>query len=417
MAAIKEYFQIPSKMKAWSLGLMAVGLIALLVGLFTKGFSDDQHTKDVFWATLMYNCIFFTLVCNAAMFFICITTLAMGGWQIVFRRVSEAISTLVPIFGVITFAVLMYIVFGMGEHTHIYHWLDTHHAEADPILKGKLGFLNSKFYLIWSLLTIGLWIVLGARMRKLGNEADDAALRGEEVKRSYIWRSTVSASLFIVWFALTVGSTIHWLWVMSIDAHWYSTMFSWYSFASTFVSGIALIALWVIYLKNKGYLEYVNQEHLHDLGKFMFAFSIFWTYLWFSQYMLIWYSNQPEETIYFINRIGTAAKPAPFKGLFFLNLIINFVCPLLILMKRSSKRNYTLVAFMSILIIFGHWLDYYQMVMGSVSSDHVTLGWLDFGIMAFFVGAIIFFTSRALASKPLVQKYHPFLKESIIHHT
>jgi hypothetical protein len=189
-------------------------------------------------------------------------------------------------------------------------------------------------------------------------------------------------------------------------------MYSWYNFASTFVSGMALVALWLVYMKNKGYMEYATNEHLHDVAKFMFAFSVFWTYLWFSQYMLIWYSNQPEETTYFKHRVQGA-----YKGIFFLNLIINFVCPLIILMKRSAKRNYTLVTFMAVLIIFGHWIDYYQEVMGSISKEHVTLGWFDFGILSFFVGVMIFGVSKALASKPLVPKYHPFLKESIIHHT
>jgi hypothetical protein len=189
-------------------------------------------------------------------------------------------------------------------------------------------------------------------------------------------------------------------------------MFSWYTFASSFVSGIALITIWVIFLKNQGYLEYTTEEHLHDLGKFMFAFSIFWTYLWFSQYMLIWYANIPEETIYFKHRVQ-----GPWRGIFYLNIIINFVCPLLILMKRSSKRNYALLTFMSMLILFGHWLDFNQMVMASISKDHVTLGWLDFGIMALFAGMIIFFVGRALAKVPMIPRNHPFLKESIIHHT
>jgi hypothetical protein len=159
-------------------------------------------------------------------------------------------------------------------------------------------------------------------------------------------------------------------------------------------------------------MEYVSQEHLHDIGKFMFAFSIFWTYLWFSQYMLIWYSNQPEETIYFKHRVQGAYKP-----IFFLNLIINFLCPVLILMKKSAKRNYTLVTFMAVLIIFGHWIDFYQMVMGSLRKDDAALSWLDFGVLSLFVGLMIRFTANALASKPLVAKYHPFLKESIVHHT
>ena len=402
-------FEIPGKMRTWSFALMGVGLAALLIGLFTKGFSSDEHEQAVFWGTLMYNTIFWTLVTNAAMFFICVTTLAMGGWQQSFRRVPEAISTLVPIFGSITFAVLIYVVF--SHNHHIYHWVDAEAVAADPILNGKKGFLNPTFFLIWSTLTIGFWSILGWRMRQLSSEADEAAMNNE-TGRSFIWRNTVRAALFIVWFALTVGSTIPWLWMMSLDAHWYSTMYSWYTFASSFVSGMSLIALWVIYLKNKGYLEYTNQEHLHDIGKFMFAFSVFWTYLWFSQYMLIWYANIPEETVYFKHRVQ-----GPYKGIFFLNLIINFLCPLLILMKRAAKRNYTLVTFMAVLIIFGHWIDFYQMVMGSISKEHVTLGWMDFGILSFFVGVMIFQTGRALASKPLIPKYHPFLKESIIHHT
>ncbi|WP_078830966.1 quinol:cytochrome C oxidoreductase [Sediminibacterium ginsengisoli] len=407
MASIKLQFEIPAKMKTWSLALIGVGLVALLTGLFTKGFSSDEHEQVQFWGTLMYNTIFWTLVCNAAMFFICVTTLAMGGWQQSFRRIPEAISAMVPIFGSITFIVLVYVV--VSDKHHIYHWLDHDAVAADPILKGKAGFLNAKFFLIWTTLAIGLWSLLGWRMRQISREADEAPMDAEK-GASFIWRNTVRASLFLAWFGLTVGSTIPWLWMMSIDAHWYSTMYSWYTFASSFVSGMSLIALWVIYMKNKGYLELTGQEHLHDIGKFMFAFSIFWTYLWFSQYMLIWYANIPEETVYFKHRVQ-----GPYKGIFFLNLIINFVCPILILMKRSAKRNYTLVTFMAVLIIFGHWIDFYQMVMGSLSKEHVSLGWLDFGILSLFVGLMIYFTGRSLASKPLVPKYHPFMKESIIH--
>ena len=407
MASFREQFEIPGKMKTWSLALIGVGLVSLVIGLVTKGFSGDEHEQAHFWGTLMYNTIFWTLVCNASMFFISVTTLAMGGWQQSFRRIPEAISAMVPIFGAITFAVLMYVV--LSDKHHIYHWLDKEAVAKDPILLGKSGFLNPTFFIIWTTLTIGLWTLLGWRMRQISREADEAPM-DQPSGESFVWRNTVRAALFTVWFALTVGSTVPWLWMMSLDAHWYSTMYSWYTFASSFVSGMSLIALWVIYLKNKGYLELTTQEHLHDIGKFMFAFSIFWTYLWFSQYMLIWYANIPEETVYFKHRVQ-----GPYKGIFFLNLIINFICPLLILMKRSAKRNYTLVTFMAVLILFGHWLDFYQMVMGSLSKEQVTLGWLDFGILSLFVGLMIFFVGKSLASKPLIPKYHPFLKESVIH--
>lgn len=396
-------------MKTWSMVLIAIGVVAFIIGLFTKGVSHEEHERAEFLGTLMYNSIFWMLICNASMFFICATTLAMGGWNTVIRRVPEAISTLVPVFGIIAFVVLVYVV-ATGNH-EVYHWLDKEAVEHDEILKGKSGFLNPAFFIVWTVLAIGLWSLLGYRMRKLSSEADNGQMDFETGK-SYIWRNTVSASLFIVWFALTVASTVPWFWMMSLDPHWYSTMYSWYTFASSFVSGMSLIALWVIYLKNKGYLEYANQEHLHDLGKFMFAFSVFWTYLWFSQYMLIWYGNIPEETVYFKHRVQGA-----YKGIFFMNLIINFVCPILILMKRAVKRNYTLMTFMAVLIIFGHWIDFYQMVMGSIRKDDAALSWFDFGIASLFIGLMIHFTGRALAKKPLLPKYHPFLKESIIHHT
>ncbi|TDH24027.1 quinol:cytochrome C oxidoreductase [Segetibacter sp. 3557_3] len=411
MASIRGQFEVTGRMRTWSMGLIAVGLLAFLIGLFTRGFSSNAEEQGVFWGTVLYNSVFFMLVCNASMFFICVTTLAHGGWQVAFRRVPEAISAVVPIFGTIAAVVLLYIVFGVGHGGHhhpVYHWLT---RGDDQILAEKKGFLNAPFFVIWTLLSIGLWSYLGARMRKLSRESDEGSMTLEQGKR-WIWRNTVMASLFTVWFGLTVGSTVPWLWMMSIDAHWYSTMYSWYTFASSFVSGVALIALWVIFLKNRGLLEYVTEEHLHDLGKFMFAFSIFWTYLWFSQYMLIWYSNMPEETIYFKHRVQGA-----WRGVFFFNLIVNFVCPLLILMKRSTKRNYTLMTFMAVLILFGHWIDFMQMVMGSVSKDHLTLSWLDFGILALYIGMIILFVGKALTKAPLVAKNHPYLKESIIHHT
>ena len=411
MSSIREQFEISGQTRTWSMGLMGVGILAFIIGLITKGLSSDEHQQAVFWGTLLYNSIFFLLICNASMFFICVTTLAHGGWQITFRRVPEAISAVVPIFGLIAVFLLFFIVFGLnhGDHNLIYHW---RHPANDQVLVKKSGFLNATFFVVWTLLSIGLWSYLGMRMRKLSEESDESPMNNERGSK-WIWRNTVTASLFTVWFGLTVGSTTPWLWLMSIDAHWYSTMYSWYTFASSFVSGMALISLFVIYLKNRGYLEYTTDEHLHDLGKFLFAFSIFWTYLWFSQYMLIWYSNQPEETAYFQSRTNQGI----WKGVYYLTLVINFLCPLLILMTKNSKRNYTLMAFMAILIIFGHWLDFNQMVMASVSRDHVTLGWLDFGIMALFVGMIIFFVTKALARVPLIPKNHPFLKESIIHHT
>ncbi len=404
--SFRERFEIPAKYKMWSMILMGVGLVSILGGYFMYGTGDEHHVAR-FWGTLLYNSIFFLLVVNAAMFFICATTMAMGGWQMAFRRVPEAISTAVVPIGIISAVILLALV--LGDQRHIYHWL---HPEGDKLLMGKAGFLNPTFFIVWTSLSIIGWIFLGAKMRGLSKELDEAGPMSVEEGKKYIFKNTIWASLFLVWFGLTVMSTVPWLWLMSIDAHWYSTMYSWYTFASTFVAGMALITLFVIYLKNQGYLELVNNEHLHDLGIFMFAFSVFWTYLWFSQYMLIWYANIPEETVYFKHRVQ-----GPYRGVFFLNLVINFVAPLLILMRRNSKRNYTTMVFMASLIICGHWLDFYQMVIASISKEHVELNFFDFGVAAGFVGLIMWSAGNALTKRSMIAKNHPFFKESIIHHT
>lgn len=405
MATYSNKFVQPAGMRKWGIGLTAVGAITLLAGIALLAFSKDEHEATRFWAVLLQNSTYFLLIVNAAMFFLCATTLAWAGFTISFRRVVEAISSLVPIFGVLALIVLMCLIF--GDQTHIYHWL---HPEGDKILEGKSGFLNKNFFVVWTIITIAGWSFLGRNMRRISREADEAPMGTQESKK-WIFKNTVHAALFIVLFALTVASSIPWLWLMSIDPHWYSTMYSWYTFASTFVAGMALIALFIIYLKNQGHLPFTTEEHLHDIGKFMFAFSIFWTYLWFSQFMLIWYANIPEETKYFKPRML-----GEFRGLFWLNLILNFVTPFLILMKAGAKRNYSIVTFTAIIIIFGHWLDFYLMVMPGTVGSHATISWYELGIAAGYVGMIVWLVGRALEKAPLIPMHHPFLKESVIHH-
>ncbi|MCW3462647.1 quinol:cytochrome C oxidoreductase [Chitinophaga nivalis] len=401
---MKDQFVVPARLKKTSFVLMGVGLLTLLIGLIA--FKGENATR--FWAGLLQNSSFFLLITLASTFFIAATTLAHGGWQIAFRRVPEAISMAVPVLAAILFVVVMLIVFGGQEH--IYHWINAHHVAEDKILTWKSAFLNKGFFTTATIITLALWIFFTLRLRKMSIEEDGWDLRPETGKK-LIWRNTVWCGGFLVVFTLSVGSTTPWIWLMSIDAHWFSTMYSWYTFASTWVSGLSLIALFVVYLKKHGYLSYVTEEHLHDLGKFMFAFSIFWTYLWFSQYMLIWYANMPEETVYFQPRVWGEWRP-----IFFLNLLINFVTPLLFLMKRDTKRNYTAVVFIAIVIICGHWLDFWQMVAPG-TSKHLVFPWYELGLGLGFVGLIIFLVTNQLTKAALVPKNHPYLKESIVHHT
>jgi hypothetical protein len=409
---IREQYVIPKKYNMLSMVLMAIGLLSIIILFITHGSKSGAENEVVrarFWAALLQNSVYFLLITNAAMFFICATTLMWGGWQLSFRRVTEAISACVPVISIITFVILMAIVFG-GDHV-IYHWTDAEHVKHDPILLGKSGFLNKGFFTVWTLITLIGWSWLGYKIRRMSRAIDDNKMTIEE-GRKYMWDNTVWSGVYVVLFGLTVMSCTPWFWLMSIDAHWYSTMYSWYTFASTFVAGLALITIFVVYLKNNNYLEFTNEEHLHDLGKFMFAFSIFWAYLWFAQFMLIWYANIPEETIYFEPRVEGV-----YNGIFWLSFILNFLAPLLLLMTKVSKRNYASLTLICIVILFGHWLDFFQMVHPGSSRDHVPMMLFDFGIGVGFVGLIMFLTAKSLAKAPLLAKNHPFIKESLIHHT
>jgi hypothetical protein len=411
---MNNQYVTPAGYKKWSVGFMIAGLVALICGVIFLNPSSGAHGDNLngtrFWAVLLQNSIFWLLLVNTSTFFITITTLAMGGWQVAFRRVSEAISSVVPILGILTLIVILSIV--LGNRTDIYPWLDKNMVAHDEVLKRKSVFLNPTVYTIASIVCIGLWAFVGKKLRDLSIASDKMGTMDYGTGKEWLRKNIFWTSFFIVLFGLTVGSTMPWLWIMSIDAHWFSTMFSWYTFASSFVSGMSLLTIFVIYFKNQGQLEFVTNEHLHDLGKFMFAFSVFWTYLWFDQFMLIWYGNIPEETIYFKMRLQ-----GPYEGLFFLNLIINFVCPFLILMKKATKRNYTIVTFMCILIIFGHWIDFYQMIMPGTVKFNPHLSWFEFGIPLGFIGLIMWGAARFASSVPMTPMNHPFLKESIIHHT
>ncbi len=409
---MNNQYVAPAGFKKWSTGLMIVGLLTLILGFIflnpLAGADGSNVNSTRFWAVLLMDSVFFLLITNVATFFIVINTLAMSGWQEGFRRVTEAISSVVPVMGGITMVIFLCIV--LGHRGDIYLWLDKNAMAHDVVLRGKKGFLNPYFYLIYSVFTIFLWSFWGKKLRDLSLKTDEAGHMDYETSKKWYRKTLGISAYYVVFYVVTIGSIIPWLWLMSVDAHWFSTMFSWYTFGSQFVAGIALLTLFVIYFKNRGQLPFVTNEHLQDLGKYMFAFSIFWTYLWFDQFMLQWYGNIPEETIYFKIRLQ-----GPYEGIFYLNLILNFVAPILILMKRAAKRNYFIITFMCILILFGHWLDFYQMVMPGTVRMHPHISWYEIGISLGFVGVVMWGVNRFASRVPMTPKNNPFIKESIIH--
>ena len=213
------------------------------------------------------------------------------------------------------------------------------------------------------------------------------------------------SAAFLVFFIYT-ESMMSWDWIMSVDPHWFSTLFGWYVFASMFVSGITVIALITIYLKSKGLLEFVNDSHMHDLAKFMFAISIFWTYLWFSQFMLIWYANIPEEVTYFVTRIED--YKLPFLGM----VVMNFIFPFLVLMNSDYKRIPWFVVMAGIVILFGHYLDMFNMIMPATVGDRWSIGIPEISAFTYLQGCFYFSFLLLYQKHPLLPKGNPFIKES-----
>ncbi len=393
-------FTFSSKAKSFSLILIAIGIVSLAINYFTD--HSDHH--NMFWANLLFNSFFFFSIAVGALFFMVLSYATEAAWTVLIKRVLEAIIQFLLPSSIILFIVFLAGTFGLH---HIYHWMDPEvfikgSPAYDEIIANKEAYLNIPFFWVRSIVYVGVFYIFARLYRKRSLKED--AEGGTKIHIKNYKQSAIFLILFAVF-----SSTLSWDWIMSIDTHWYSTLFGWYVFSGMWLSAITTTMLIILYLKSKGYMPEVNKSHLQDLGKWMFALSFLWSYLWFSQFMLIWYADIPEEVTYFVNRIEN------YQFLFFFTFAINFVTPMLILMSRDSKRNKKYLAVMSFVILFGHWLDAYLLVNPGVLYDHGHLSWVHFGTLLGFVGLFIFVVFRALAKAPLVPVHHPYKDESIHH--
>ena len=237
------------------------------------------------------------------------------------------------------------------------------------------------------------------------SRAQDEATDLKHYRRNF----TLSVVFIVIFLVSELFMAFDWL--MSIDHHWFSQLYPFYVFASMFVSAITVIALVTIYLKSRGYLPMVNDSHIHDLAKYMFGFSIFWTYLWFDQFMLQWYANIPEEVVYFMPRLLGTYQPI-FIGM----LVMNFVFPILMLMNSDYKRVPWFVVLTGLVILTGHYIDIFIMVSPGTIGNDWHFGIPEIGAILFFLGLFIFVGFNALTKAPLHAKGNPFMKESEIYH-
>jgi len=369
---------------------------------------DEEHLLHVLhqlqnkpWAAVYVAALFFMLISLGILAFYAIQNAAQAGWSPVLFRVMQGLTAYLPVGSVLFFILLIFSAF---HFNHLFVWMDPdlvnpESPKFDKLINGKKGYLNEYFWLIRAAVFLIGWNLYRYFSRKnclAQDEANDNTFYKKNFK--------ISAA-FLVFFIVT-ESIMSWDWIMSVDPHWFSTLFGWYVFASFFVSGITVIALTTLYLKSQGYLEYVNTSHIHDLAKFMFGISVFWTYLWFSQFMLIWYSNIPEEVTYFITRIEQYNLP------FFGMLVMNFVFPLLILINTDFKRITWIIVMAGIVILLGHYIDFFNMIMPATVGDRWFIGVGEIGSLLFFFGLFVWVTFTALTKAPLLAKRNPFIEES-----
>ena len=350
------------------------------------------------YAAAYVGAFFFFMIALGVLAFYAIQYAAQAGWSPVLFRVMEGITAYVLPGGLLVLAIAFI------ADSHLFVWLKEGvstegHENYDAIIAGKSGWLNKSGFFLRGIIFLAGWSAYRWFSRKF-SIAQDSADDNRNFKKNF----RISAA-FLVFYIYT-ESMMSWDWIMSVDPHWFSTLFGWYVFASMFVSGITVIALITIYLKSKGLLEFVNDSHLHDLAKFMFGISIFWTYLWFSQFMLIWYSNIPEEVVYFVARIEDYKLP------FFGMVAMNFIFPLLLLMNSDYKRIPWFVVMAGIVILCGHYLDVFNMIMPATVSERWFIGAPEIGAICFFGGLFLYVVFTALSKAPLLAHGNPFIKES-----
>ncbi len=295
---------------------------------------------------------------------------------------------------------ILFLILGMNS---LFHWSLPDVASHDALIEHKSPYLNVPFFFIRILLFFSLWILMVRLLLQ-------ASLKEDHISGlKYFYRSELYSKIYIFILAVTF-SLFTFDVIMSIDVHWFSTIFAVKNFISAFYHAVAIITLIVILLNRYGYFKSLDKSHLNSFSKYIFILGLIWVYLWFIEYLVIWIANIQEETIYFITR--TQGK---WKIFFFLNIILNWAIPFFVLMPDKSRQRKPVIVFVCILLIIGQWVDLYLQIMpGTVGEFEI--GLIEIGIFIGYVGLFTLVVTRALSLYPLIPKNHPYLNESMSPH-
>ena len=342
-------------------------------------------------------------------FFVATQHLSIAGWSMSIRRIPEA-------FGAFLLPAFIFAIGGLVGGDHLFHWFDLEYVAADPILSKKEGFLNPTAFAVVTVVTFVIWNAIYFWMRR------NSVRQDEEGGYSRSSTHKVISTLFLV--AFVIGFSMQsWYWIMSLEPHWFSTMFSVYTFAGLFQSGLALMAIVTLYFKERGdFGDFVGTRQIHDLGQLLFGFTVFYAYIGFSQFLLIWYANIPEEAIWYVAR-GTAPDVATGWEWATLALpVLKFIVPFFVLLPQANKKNHlNILKYVAYGLLFlqlyevWYWVAPTPHGLGELAAEvHVPL--IEILISIGFIGAFGYTVARALASANLVPVKDPFLHEAMDHH-
>jgi len=390
---MKEKVIISPAFKIVMLLLTGIGVLTIAIGIFTEPVET--------WTGYLVTSYYFFSLAIGALFFLAIQYVSQSGWSSAFSRVPEAMMTYMPV-AALSFFLLW---FGIKD---LYKWANEATSLAEPVIEHKSIYLNIPFFFIRMFIYFAAWVVLCYILREISRKSDivdpqDTTGIMRLFAKSELWSKIV---LFVL--ALTFSlSSIDWL--LSINPDWYSTIFALKNLVGAILHGVSIIALIVFILYKLGYYPFLNKYHLHDFARYIFMFSIIWGYFWFAQYMIIWYGNIPDETLYYYVRWQT-----DWKIVFFTELGLNWFIPFMVLLPVQTSRNMTVIFFVIIILIVGQYVDLFFQV-APVTTGLIKFGWIEGGIFAGYAGLFSFVVASALGRLGLYPKNHPYLEESLHH--
>jgi hypothetical protein len=385
---MKMTFYFPLYLKYISFILIGIGVAAFGYAFYTN--------PGQAWVNLLLNNFYFLSIAVGALFFIAIQYVSESGWSAMFKRVPEAMSGFILVAGI--FALLLLI----GSHS-LYHWTHADVVETDALIAHKSPYLNLPFFIIRLVIVFASWILLYLAIRNLSQkENEDGSMALFEKNKFY-------SKLFIFTFVITF-SIAAFDWIMSIDSHWFSTVFALRAIISAIYFSIAFMVLLLLFLNKQGYFENLSKYHLHDFGRYIFRFSIVWGYLWFIQYLILWYANIPEGTQYYVPRLQGDWEP-----LFYVDFILNWTIPFVVMMSDSLGRNRIVLIVISSIMLIGFYVSLYLQIWPGTLGV-AKFGLIEAGCFLGFLGLFLLVFFYLLSKRPLLSMKHPYMEESLNHH-